>query len=133
ESVPAWALGITVPLPVYNRNQGNIERARINVYQSQVQLARTERLVITEVQQAVSEYRVSGQLVESIRDQILPSLEKAIAAREELFREGDVNVYAYLDQRRKYNDTAKAYLDSLVRHRKSMHMLNVAVGRLVLP
>ena len=38
----SWALGITVPLPVYNRNQGNIERARINVYQSEVQLRRLE-------------------------------------------------------------------------------------------
>ncbi len=33
QSGTSWALGITVPLPVYNRNQGNIERAKINVYQ----------------------------------------------------------------------------------------------------
>ena len=39
QSGTSWALGITVPLPVYNRNQGNIERAKINVYQSEVQLA----------------------------------------------------------------------------------------------
>ena len=30
----SWAVGITVPLPVYNRNQGNIERAKINVDQT---------------------------------------------------------------------------------------------------
>ena len=39
QSGTSWALGITVPLPVYNRNQGNIERAKINVYQTEVQLA----------------------------------------------------------------------------------------------
>jgi cobalt-zinc-cadmium efflux system outer membrane protein len=131
--VPAWALGITVPLPVYNRNQGNIERARINVYQSQVQLAGVERRATTEVHQAVREYEVSGQIVRAIRDQILPSLKQAIVARDALFREGEVTVEAFLAQRRKYNDMAKSYLDSSVRHRKSMYMLNMASGLRILP
>ena len=43
QSGTSWALGITVPLPVYNRNQGNIDRARINVTQTQQQLAFLER------------------------------------------------------------------------------------------
>jgi cobalt-zinc-cadmium efflux system outer membrane protein len=133
ESATSWALGITVPLPVYNRNQGNIERARLNVYQSQVQLAWMERQMITEVRKAASEYEVSGRIVRRIHDQILPALERAIVTRDKLFREGDVDVYAYLDQRRKYNDTAKAYLDSAVRHRKSMLALNTAVGQRILP
>ena len=29
----SWALGVTVPLPIYNRNQGGIERAKLNVTQ----------------------------------------------------------------------------------------------------
>ena len=36
----SWALGVTVPLPIYNRNQGGISRAKINVTQSQIQLCR---------------------------------------------------------------------------------------------
>src|SRR5262249_49979361 len=39
KSQTSWALGITVPMPIYNRNQGGIERARINVQQSQSELA----------------------------------------------------------------------------------------------
>ena len=31
KSATSWALGVTVPLPLYNRNQGNIERAKLNV------------------------------------------------------------------------------------------------------
>ena len=30
----SWALGVTVPLPIYNRNQGGITRAKINVTQT---------------------------------------------------------------------------------------------------
>jgi cobalt-zinc-cadmium efflux system outer membrane protein len=132
-SVPAWAVGITVPLPVYNYNQGNIERARINVYQSRVQLQGIERRVVMEVQQAATEYRVSRQIADRIRDHILPALEEARAHRDLLFQEGEVTVFDYLNQERKYNDMAKSYLDSAVRHRKAMLALNTAVGRRILP
>ena len=39
KSAHSWALGVTVPLPIYNRNQGNIQRARVNVSQTRTQLA----------------------------------------------------------------------------------------------
>jgi outer membrane protein, heavy metal efflux system len=132
-TAPAWALGITVPLPVYNRNQGNIERARINIHQSEVQLTDRQRQVISEVQQAIGEYRISGRIVANIRDEVLPPLKRAIAAKQQLFREGEVDIFAYLNQRRNYNDRAKAYLDSTARHRKAVLSLNTAVGQRIVP
>ena len=39
KSATSWALGVTVPLPVYNRNQGAIQRAVLNVDQTQTELA----------------------------------------------------------------------------------------------
>ena len=133
QSATSWALGITVPLPVYNRNQGNIERARINIHQSEVQLADRQRQVIAEVQQALGEYRISGRIVAEIREGVLPVLKRAIADRGVLLREGEVDVFRLLDQRRIYNDRAKAYVDSSVRHRKAMLTLNTVVGRRILP
>lgn len=127
------ALGITVPLPLYNRNQGNIDRARINVTQSQQQLAYLERRLATEVQQAVGEYRSSGQIVQRVREKVLPGLRHAYETRLELFREGEANKFVYLDAQCKYNETVKAYLDSLARHRRSMLDLNTVVGQRVLP
>jgi cobalt-zinc-cadmium efflux system outer membrane protein len=133
QSATSWALGITVPLPVYNRNQGNIERARINVYQSQVQLSMLERRIVTEVQQALSEYRVSAAIVRHIRTEIEPALKRARNDRFELFHEGEVTKFVYLEAQRKYNDTVKAYLDSIVRHRRSMLALDTVVGQRILP
>ncbi len=53
----SWALGVTVPLPIYNRNQGGISRAKINVTQSELQLGDLERQAQIDVEQAVQEYR----------------------------------------------------------------------------
>src|SRR5271166_5789485 len=88
QSGTSWAVGITVPLPVYNRNQGNIERAKINVYQTEVQLAYQERQVQTELRQAIREYQVSGEIADRILHQVLPGLKRAAEHRLRLYREG---------------------------------------------
>jgi len=133
QSGASWAVGITVPTPLFNRNQGNIERAKLNVSQSQIERVYVERRAITEVQQAVNEYRVSGQIVRHIRDQVAPPLRRSRDDRLRLFVEGEATVFEYLNAQRRYNDMAKAYLDTAVRHRKSMLGLNTAVGRRILP
>jgi outer membrane protein, heavy metal efflux system len=133
ESGTSYALGMTIPLPVYNRNQGNIERARINVDQSRVQLNYLERRVVTEVQQAWNEYRVSGLIVRQLRTQVLTASARAVKARYRLFDEGETAKIMYLDAQRKYNDNVKSYFDSLVRHRRSMLMLNTVTGQRILP
>ena len=123
QSGTSWALGITVPLPIYNRNQGNIERARINVDQSQIAVERTwSGGSITEVQQAVNEYAVSGQIV---RRHPRPGHARARSELRDdqlraLSRKGSRRKFVFLDAQRKYNDTVKAYLDAAVRHRRSM-------------
>jgi len=133
QSGASWAFGITVPMPVFNRNQGNIERARINVNQSQTERLYLERRAIAEVVQAVNEYRVSGQIVRHIRDQVVPPLRQSRNDRFQLFEEGEASVFDFLNAQRKYNDMARAYLDAVVRHRRSMLMLNTAVGQRILP
>jgi outer membrane protein, heavy metal efflux system len=133
QSGTSWAVGVTVPLPIYNRNQGNIERAKINVYQTEVQLAYQEKRVESEVRQAVKEYQVTGQIADRIRHQVLPGLERAYRDRLRLFQEGEINKIVFLDAQRRYNEAAKAYLDVAVRHRRSMLNLNTVVSQRILP
>lgn len=133
KSATSWALGVTVPMPVYNRNQGNIERARINVQQSKIELAAMERRVQSEVVQAAKEYEVTGRIVRRIRSEIVDTSEKVKNDRFTLFQSGEANVVSYLEAQRAHNDNVKAYLDTAVRHRRSMLNLNTAVGQRLLP
>lgn len=133
KSATSWALGLTVPMPVYNRNQGNIERARINVHQSKIELAAIERRVQNEVVQAAKEYEVTRRIVGRIRSEIVDTSEKVKNDRFTLFQSGEANVVSYLEAQRAHNDNVKAYLDTAVRHRRSMLNLNTAVGSRLLP
>jgi outer membrane protein, heavy metal efflux system len=133
ESGTSWALGITMPLPLYNRNQGNIERARINVVQTQAQLELLDRRLVTEIQQAVSEYTVSARIVRGMRDNVVPGLKRSYEDRFELYREGEDPKIVALNAQRKYNDAVKNYLDSAARHRRSALDLNTVVGQRIMP
>jgi outer membrane protein, heavy metal efflux system len=132
-TVPAWAVGVTVPLPIYNRNQGRIERAKYNVSQSGVQFEQVKLRAITEVQQAVMEYQVTDRIVRHLKNTVLPLSQASLSKRMTLWEEGEITKFVFLDTQRKYNDTAKTYLDSLVRHRRSMLALDTAVGQRILP
>jgi cobalt-zinc-cadmium efflux system outer membrane protein len=133
QSGTSWAFGITVPMPLFNRNQGNIERAKLNVGQSEIERTFVERRAIAEIDLAANEYRVSGQIVRQFRDRIAPPLRQARDARFQLFVEGEATVFDYLNAQRRFNEMAKAYLDAAVRHRRSMLALDTAVGQRLLP
>ncbi len=129
----SWALGVTVPLPLYNRNQGGIARAKINVSQSQMQLSDLERQIVIDVEEAIQEYEVSRRLVDELQDEVNP---KALQVRNEvrrLYEEGAKSIPDYLDAQLAYNQVVKQYLDTAVRHRRSMLSLNTVLGRRIMP
>ena len=133
ESAHSWALGVTVPLPVFDRNQGNIEKARVNVHQTRVELADRELTVTNEVRRAEREYAVTRAAMERIEGRQLPAAARVRDDAYRLYARGEQGALIYLNAQREYNETARQYRDMLVRHRRSMLRLNTAVGRRLLP
>jgi cobalt-zinc-cadmium efflux system outer membrane protein len=129
----SWAVGVTVPLPVYNRNQGNIARARIGVTQTATQLADVELRTIAEVEQAARQFEVSKAAAERIEKRLLPSATKIRQAAEVRFTAGEADAIELLSAQRGYNDVVRQFRDTLIRHRRSSLRLNTAVGRRLLP
>jgi hypothetical protein len=57
----SWTLGVTVPLPIYNRQQGNLLKARQAADQARTRLALVEKTVASEVEAAVLEHKTAHQ------------------------------------------------------------------------
>ncbi len=133
KSSTSWDLGVTATMPVFNRNQGGIERARLNVAQTGTQLADMERLAAVEVETAYREYDVTRRLIAQIKEFTLPAAARLRDDTFQLFTRGELNVLNYLDAEREYNVAVKFYLDTLIRHRLAMLALDTAVGARILP
>jgi cobalt-zinc-cadmium efflux system outer membrane protein len=133
KSSHSWSVGITVPTPIFNRNQGNIQRARLNVTQTKMTIELLERQVAADVETAEQEYHLSLAAVTQMERELLPEAREALENRYQLYRIGEQDVVVYLEARRDYNDLVRQYRDALVRHRRSMLDLNTAVGTRVMP
>ena len=133
KSATSWAAGITVPLPIYNRNQGNIQRARINVAQTQIEIDQLAREVVNEVQQAERDYHVSRAAIDRIDTTLRPAAEQVLQTIKRQYDEGSIDVISYISARHEYNQVVRQYLDTLIRHRLATLNLNQALGRRLLP
>jgi outer membrane protein, heavy metal efflux system len=133
KSAHSFAVGVTVPLPIYNRNQGNIQRARVNVVQTRNELAALEQQVATEMEQAAKRYNVTLTSVRRIEHDLLPLAVRVRDDALKLYRGGEADLIVYLNAQREYNDLVRQYRDTVIRHRRSMLDLNTAAGQRILP
>lgn len=129
----SWALGATVTAPIYDRNQGNIRRANVNVEQSKLEMQAVERRIVGEVDDARDEYEISRNMVERIEKHLLPAARHVRDHSLKASEPAGEDVYAYLIAQRDYQDIVRQYRDSLVRHRRAMLKLNTVVGLRILP
>jgi outer membrane protein, heavy metal efflux system len=134
ESAHSWAVGMTVPLPLYNRNQGVIQRARLNVNQTQLERLDLERKIVNEVIQAHGEYALTHRITERFEQGLLGRAKAMRDNTQRLFTAGETpDVLPYLEAERLYNDYLRQYTDLAVRYRRSTLNLNTAVGQRFLP
>jgi cobalt-zinc-cadmium efflux system outer membrane protein len=133
KSAHSWAVGVTVPVPVFNRNQGNIRRAELNVGQTETESAALEQAVIAEVRRAASQYALSRSSVVRLERDVLPAARRVLDSSLVPYQTGEADVSAYVEAQRGHNDVVRQHRDTLVRHRRSMLDLNTAVGLRLLP
>jgi cobalt-zinc-cadmium efflux system outer membrane protein len=129
----SYAFGVTISLPLFNRNQGNVARAKLNAEQSQIELASQEKQVVYDIQEAIREFDLSRVSVIEFQQEVIPASRRV---RDEAYRRwkgGETNILEFFDAQQEYNDAVAKYRDALVRHRNAMLDLNTAVGTRVVP
>jgi cobalt-zinc-cadmium efflux system outer membrane protein len=133
KSAHSWGVGVAVPLPLFNRNQGNIARARLNVSQAHAELVALEDRVAFEVRQAERAYRVTRSALERIERSLLPRAAKEHDRVNRLYLAGRADELAFLTAESDYDRIVRQYRDALVLYRRSMLRLNTVVGQRILP
>jgi cobalt-zinc-cadmium efflux system outer membrane protein len=129
----SWTLGVTVSLPVFNRNQGNILRSKLNAEQSKFELVAQEKQVVYDVAEAIREFELSRTSVIEFRKEVMPATTRVRDAAFERWKGGETSALDYLEAQQDYNDTVRQYRDAMVRHRRARLDLNTAVGSRVVP
>jgi cobalt-zinc-cadmium efflux system outer membrane protein len=124
----ALLLAVSIPLPVFDRNQGNILEARY-------QLARSEaerRAAAVRVQTALAETHaaLSAAFSEAstLQDEVLPGAQQAFDAAREGYRQGKFQFLEVLDAQRTLFEARGQYVEALSAYHKAVAALERLIG-----
>jgi cobalt-zinc-cadmium efflux system outer membrane protein len=113
----------SIPLPIFNRNQGEIKRTRIAITQAQEQEKATNGQALTDVRDAYEGWRMSEKIVQLYRSGYLDVAQKDRDIAEYAYQHGAVSLLDFLDAERSYRATQLAYRQSIAAYLLALEQL----------
>src|SRR6266481_5957386 len=123
----------TIPLPIFNRNQGEIARTKIATTQAEEQKKETDGQVMTDVHDAYEGLRENDRVIGLYRSGYLDVAQKDRDISEYAYKRGAVSLLDFLDAERRYRATQLAYRQALASYLLALEQLREAVGVRDLP
>lgn len=120
--------GVSVDLPIFNHNQGLVARADAEVALAARQYIALKHRVALDVSDASEQLRQARQARGTLRDEVLSTLERAVALAEDQFRKGDAAYLFVLEQTRGLMDTRLRIADADALVRRASAQLERSVG-----
>ncbi len=131
--VNTGAFFYNMPLPIFNRNQGEIARASAAITQAQQQAAETSQQVSTDVIQAYENLRTNDQIVQLYQGGYVDQAKQSRDISEYAYQKGAASLLDYLDSERTYRANQLAYRQALANYMLALEQMRQAVGTRNLP
>ena len=126
--VNAVVFGMTVPLPVFNQNQGAIARAEAEHRAAAARLTQVETTARLDIQQAVNAVEANQARVEYIEREHFKNARESRDLTLASYRLGSADLIDFLDAQRAFRDTQRIYNRALYEQRISRFALAAALG-----
>jgi outer membrane protein, heavy metal efflux system len=123
----------SIPLPIFNRNQGEIARTRFAITQAEEQEKATNGQALTDVRDAYEGLRTNDKVVVLFRSGYLDIARKDRDISEYAYKRGAASLLEFLDAERSYRATQLAYRQALASYLLALEQLREAVNVRNLP
>jgi cobalt-zinc-cadmium efflux system outer membrane protein len=122
------SFGVTVPLPLFYQQQGEIRRAEADYDTQSLQQAKLTAQVVSDVETAFASFSASRRLVERMETTLLDRARTARDITQRQFQGGTANLIDFLDAQRTFIATNLEYLQDLTNYWTAVFALEQAVG-----
>ena len=106
-------IGVSIPLPLFDRNQGAVHEAARRAEKAEDDYAATRVRLIAEVNQAVARLATAETSLQTIREMVLPAAQQAYAASTTGFEAGKFGFLDVIDSQRALLQARARYLNTL--------------------
>ena len=127
-AISAVTFSISMPLPIFDRNQGNIAQTHAAITQAQEQQKFTNGQVLTDVRDAYEALQSNDRVVKLFSSGARETALKSRDISEYAYRRGAISLLDFLNAERQYRATELAYRQAVAGYVTSLEQLRQAVG-----
>ena len=127
-----FAIGVSLSVPIFNRNQGNIKAARFSIQQAGVQQEYAANRADMELFTAYTSLEKATQLYQSTNMDLERNFEKLITGVNENFTRKNISLLEFIDYYDSYKETCIQLYEIKKNVFLAMEKLNTVVGQNVL-
>jgi outer membrane protein, heavy metal efflux system len=121
-------LGVSIPLPFANRNQGHLEITRARESAATLRRQFLEDTVRTEIRAAYDQYLATRDALDAFDASVINQAQDALKTIRVTYDLGEMPLLDLLQEYRRLVDTQKAYTDILREHYVARARLSQAIG-----
>lgn len=124
-----FGFGVSIDIPILNRNQGNIKFAKIGMGQTEILMSEKRIRVQAEIAQKLNNLLASISLYESIDLSYEQDLDRLLNSYTQNFANRNVSLLEYLDFQSAYLENKKIILESQRDIHLHLEELNYTIGK----
>jgi cobalt-zinc-cadmium efflux system outer membrane protein len=121
-------LRLSMPIPVFDRNQGGQAAAQARLDAADSRRLALERAITAEVETAVSRLSSSERILVLLEQGIIPQLTENLKLTQEAYRLGEVGILSVIDEQKKFFEVNDGYLSALHGRRVAFIKLETAAA-----
>ena len=106
-------LQASVPLPFWNKNEGNIASANAQIFKAQATVEQVQNLIAKQLADAAGRYRIADQQARRYELKIIPKAREGVKIMQEGFAQGQFDFLRLLQTQRALVDANLGYIDAL--------------------
>ena len=121
-------IGLSIPIPVFDKNQGNLQSAKAREFQAVDEKAALENMLKTELVNAYNRRQLQLEAVNTYQNDILPGAQSAYAAARKGFEFGKFSFLEVLDAQRTLFQAKTQHIQALTLARLAEADIHTLVG-----
>jgi cobalt-zinc-cadmium efflux system outer membrane protein len=124
-------LGLSIPIPVFDRNQGNVQEAISRKYKAEDELIALRNKIQTNASTQYEKLSAARQASLSLQNDILPNAQSAFDAANRGFSLGKFNFLDVLDAQRTLYQAKSQYINALLEAHQAIAEIERTLGAVV--
>ena len=124
----AFVLGVSIPLPIFNRNQGGILEAQHRLAKADEERKASEVHLLTALSETYQALSSAFSEAIALKNDVLPGAQSAFETASEGFRQGKFSYLDVLDTQRTLFETRGQYIKTLTAYHRAVADVEQLIG-----